>query len=117
MSGIFRGVLSKNAELEKDGFVFRGQDLPEQYLYVCGEQDVRTHHIHVVIYGSKAWQDYLNLRDYLNAHTEQAKAYEKLKKSLAEKYPDDRNSYTAQKGAFLKESLEKAEVWRKQTQK
>ena len=109
----FGELLPLSGVLEENGFIFRGQDRPGQYLYVCGDGDYRTHHIHAVIYGSKAWNDYVNLRDYLNCHEEDAQAYSALKRSLAERYPDDRDTYTAMKGAMIGEILAKAENWRK----
>ena len=104
----FDDVLALNDDLEKAGFIFRGQDLPDQYLYVCGGDDYRTHHIHVVIYGSVYWKNYINMRDYLNAHEEDARAYSNLKQKLALQYPDDRIAYTNAKSAFIDEILRKA---------
>ena len=108
----FDELLRRNDILAENGFIFRGQDQPGQYLYVRGDGDFRTHHIHAVIHGSKAWNDYVNLRDYLNCHEEDAQAYSALKKSLAERYPDDRDTYTAMKGPMIGQILAKAENWR-----
>ena len=102
-----------NDVLEENGFIFRGRDHPGQYLYVCGEQDIRTHHIHAVVYGSEAWNDYIGLRDYLNCHEDDAQAYSALKESLAEQYPNDRETYTAMKSGLIRELLAKAHTWRK----
>ena len=60
----FRDILGLNGVLEDNGFIFRGHDVPDQYLYVCGDEDSRTHHIHTVIYDSEAWNNYINMRDY-----------------------------------------------------
>lgn len=60
---VLEDILKMNDVLEKNGFIFRGQDLPEQYLYVCGEYDFRTHHIHAVKYASEAWNNYIDMRD------------------------------------------------------
>ena len=46
-------ILKMNDLLQENGFIFRGQDQPKQYLYVCGENNIRTHHIHAVIYNSE----------------------------------------------------------------
>ncbi|MBO4769733.1 MAG: GrpB family protein [Clostridia bacterium] len=100
--------------LEGNGFIYRGQDHPEQYLFVCGDIDERTHHIHVVIYGSDEWNGYLNMRDYLNSHGEDAATYSALKESLAKRYPDDRETYTAMKSEMISEILAKAADWRKE---
>ncbi len=105
-------VLALNDVLAEHGFIFRGQDVPEQYLYVCGGFDYRTHHVHVVRYGSEAWENYVNMRDYLNCHSVDARAYSELKRNLAEQYPDDRDSYTNMKSAFISDILAKAREWR-----
>lgn len=108
----FDMLLALNDILEKNGFIYRGQDHPGQHLYVCGGEDFRTHHIHAVIYGSKAWHDYVNMRDYLNCHEDDAQAYSALKEALAEQYPEDRQTYTAKKSEFINEILAKAAAWR-----
>lgn len=102
-----------NDILEQRGFMFRGQDHPDQFLYVCGDGDLITHHIHVCRYDSKEWNDYINMRDYLNCHDEDAQAYSELKKQLAEKYPDDRKTYTSMKSEMINQILDKAREWRK----
>jgi len=109
----FDQILKMNPELEEHGFIFRGQDLPNQYLYVCGDEDSRTHHIHVVIYDSVYWNNYINMRDYLNCHEEEAREYSELKERLANEYPEDRNTYTEKKSALIDEILQKAKDWRK----
>lgn len=108
----FARILALNPVLAENGFLFRNQDLPGQYLYVCGGTDDRTHHIHAVLYGSEAWENYLNMRDYLNCHAEDAQAYSARKMSLAAQYPDDRAAYTAMKSAMIQEILKKAKAWR-----
>ena len=109
----FDELLSKNSILEENGFIFRGQDHPMQYLYVCGKNDIRTHHIHAVIYDSKEWNDYVDVRDYLNCHKEDAEAYSKLKELLAKEYSEDRETYTASKSKLIGEIIAKARCWRK----
>lgn len=100
--------------LEKNGIVFRGQDVQDQLLFVAGDfgQDTRTHHIHVVKMGSEAWCNYLNFRDYLNTHPDKAGLYDALKLELAEKFPDDRKAYTAGKKAMVDRLLKEAHDWR-----
>ena len=108
----FDGILALNGVLAENGFIFRGQDHPEQYLYVCGDSDFRTHHIHVVIHDSEAWNNYVDMRDYLNCHRDDAQAYSELKASLAKQYPGDRETYTAMKGEMIREILTEARRWR-----
>ena len=94
------------------GIYYRKQDVPEQQLYVIGEGEVRTHHIHVVIYGTSAWCNYLNFRDYLNQRPEIAYQYSELKEKLAAKYPNDRGAYTKGKASLIDKILDDAKIWR-----
>ena len=89
-------ILSKRDELEKAEIVFRFDERPDQLLFVMGdfEKDTRSHHIHVVLFGSDEWNNYINFRDYLNSNTEAAKEYEAVKLRLAEQYLDYRIAYT-----------------------
>lgn len=100
--------------LEQNGIMFRNEDVPGQLLFVIGDDksDIRTHHIHIVIWNSTAWHNYINFRDYLNAFPEQAKAYEKLKIKLASDFADDRQSYTAGKQELIDTILKQAQAWR-----
>ncbi len=112
----FDRILKHNGTLMEKGIIYRKQDHPEQHLYVCGnlENNMRTHHIHVVIWGQKAWNDYINMRDYLNSHEEEARAYSELKDKLVRQYPENRAAYTRGKNEFIEEILRRAEEWRKQ---
>lgn len=91
------------------GIIDRGEERPGERLFVIGTEDVRTHHIHVVLYDSVPWKKYILFRDYLNTHPEKAAEYDKLKGELAESFPEDRASYTAGKAAFIARMLEEAE--------
>lgn len=109
------GDVSKHdAELAGHGIYFRKREHGEQLLYVCGdpEKEIRTHHIHVVLRDSEARTDYLNFRDYMNCHPEEARAYAQLKKRLAALYPEDRAAYTEGKREFIGCVLQKAAAWR-----
>lgn len=112
----FDKILKHNDILQDCGIIYRRQDHPNQHLYVCGdlEHDIRTHHIHVVIYRSEEWNNYINLRDYLNTHEEEAMAYSRLKEKLAKQFPNDRNAYTSGKQTFIENMLKKAQAWREQ---
>ena len=100
--------------LEQNGIMFRNEDVAGQLLFVIGDDksDIRTHHIHIVIWNSTAWHNYINFRDYLNSFPEQAKAYEKLKIKLASDFADDRQSYTAGKQELIDTILKQAQLWR-----
>ena len=71
--------------LEEHGFIFRGEDVAGQILFVMGdfEKDTRTHHIHAVKWNGPEWKNYINFRDYLNFHPDKAMQYDACKKKLA----------------------------------
>ena len=108
-------ILSKRDELEKAEIVFRFDERPDQLLFVMGdfEKDTRSHHIHVVLYGSDEWNNYINFRDYLNSNIEAAREYEAVKLRLAEQYPDDRIAYTDGKQEVIDRLLADARVWKR----
>ena len=101
-------------KLAKRQIILRQEDIPGQLLFVKGDflQDTRSHHIHFVCRDDPAWQNYLNFRDYLNAHPEQAARYEKVKIGLALQFPASRQEYTAGKQAIIAELLLAARKWR-----
>ena len=54
------------------------------------------------------WRDLLLFRDRLRAQPETVKAYEALKRQLAEQYPNDRVAYTDGKYRFVRTVLSRA---------
>lgn len=104
------------AALEERGVIFRdrGGDDEGGLLFVMGdfEADTRSCHIHVVVWQGKAWYNYINLRDYLNAVPQQALRYEGCKRELAARFAHDRERYTQGKGPLIAQLLEQAERWR-----
>lgn len=48
-------------------------------------------------------EHYLHFRDYLVAHPEEAQVYGRLKEKLAQRFPEDIESYMAGKDEFIKE--------------
>lgn len=107
-------IKSKAALLGRNGFIFRGEDVPGQLLFIIEDEarGVVTHHIHIVESGGAAWRNYINLRDYLNAFPDCAARYGALKRELALRFPTDRKSYTAAKSRLIDELLDKAREWR-----
>ena len=122
----FTDIIGYNRKLELHGFyyryamddqnnILRGKidfktENIRQLLYACGgyyngSNKLQTHFIHVVKFGSIEWRNYINFRDYLNAHPLVAKEYENLKIMLYQKYADDREEYTAHKHDFIQRIL------------
>lgn len=100
--------------LRKKEFVFRGADVPGQVLLVKGsfEEDLRTHHIHVVQWNGSEWNNYINFRDYLRAFPEKAAIYDDCKRRLAIQFSANRKCYTEGKKKLIAALLEEARLWR-----
>ena len=65
----------------------------------------RTHHLHLVPFGSPRYRDELALRDRLRADPELAADCAALKRDLASRHPNDREAYTAAKSEFVATTL------------
>ncbi|BBI50470.1 hypothetical protein HORIV_28910 [Vreelandella olivaria] len=68
----------------------------------------RTHHLHLMVYGSEEWHRRLAFRNRLRDSTELAQQYERSKRQWAAAFKTDREAYTAAKGDFIHEALNKA---------
>ena len=66
----------------------------------------RTHHLHLVPFGSQLWADRLVFRDYLRSHPETAAEYAALKECLAEQHRFDREAYTDAKLPFVQRIID-----------
>lgn len=111
----FDKIMKHNESLSEAEIIYRREDHPGQHLYICGdlENNIHTHYIHVVIWGKNQWNNYINMRDYLNADEGKAKEYSELKIRLAEKYQNDRIAYTEGKSELIENILHEAREWRK----
>jgi len=67
----------------------------------------RTHHVHITEPDGELWAR-LPFRDYLRAHADEAKRYERLKRDLALTHATDREAYTAGKSGYVAAVLAKA---------
>lgn len=65
----------------------------------------RTHHLHLIPFQSKLWEERVRFRDILRSQPEVAGKYERLKRSLASEFSNDREAYTDNKGPFIKAIL------------
>lgn len=100
--------------LKRRHYMFRGEDVPGQLLFVKGdfESDIRTHHIHVVKWNGPDWNNYIHFRDYLNAFPEKARQYDRCKLNLAKQFPQERGRYTNGKQSLVSALLKEAELWK-----
>jgi GrpB-like predicted nucleotidyltransferase (UPF0157 family) len=67
-----------------------------------------AHHLYVCPHDSISLKNHLTLRNYLRQHPEKAKAYETLKKQLAEENPHDISRYIAGKTSFITAIVQEA---------
>jgi GrpB-like predicted nucleotidyltransferase (UPF0157 family) len=70
--------------------------------------DVRYHHLYVVVAGSAAHRDHVDLRDFLRAHPGEAARYARRKHALAGLLTLDRAAYTDGKADLIAELLRHA---------
>lgn len=98
--------------LKQHNIIFRGEIIAGEILFVMGDNNIRTHHIHTVKWNGKEWNNYINFRDYLNAYPDKAKIYDACKQKLAVQFSNDRKSYTAGKQELIEHLLAEANRWK-----
>jgi GrpB-like predicted nucleotidyltransferase (UPF0157 family) len=62
-------------------------------------------HLHAVVLGGEFWATHLAFRDALRSDPKLARAYEQLKRDLADHFGFDRTGYTEAKSAFIRSVL------------
>jgi len=98
-------------ELKQLGYVYWA-DAPAQapdrkWLFLlCGAS--RTHHLHLVVHGSRAWCDRALFCELLKSDPALRADYARLKRRLASAYARRRDAYTAAKGPFIVRALSRA---------
>lgn len=102
---VVKDILKVDAEaLETLGYQGRGEmGMPFRRYFSNG-----SYHIHIWQEGSDEIQKHLLFRDYLRTHAETRTAYQALKEDLAEKFKNDRATYTLKKDPFIKTVLKQA---------
>jgi GrpB-like predicted nucleotidyltransferase (UPF0157 family) len=79
--------------------------LPARRWFMRASEGRRTHHLHVVVMGSREWVDRVRFRDVMRSRTDLACAYADLKHQLAAKHRSDREAYTDAKSEFIERVL------------
>lgn len=83
------------------GYVHRGDlGVPDREAFAVPE-DFPRHHLYLTPTDSLSLKNHLELRDYLRANPERAKAYGDLKHRLAEEFPNAIDSYVDGKTDFI----------------
>jgi len=102
-----------NGEMTEQGYRPQGAfGIPGRRFFIKGGDATRTHHIHIFQTGHPRIEQHLNFRDYMIAHPEEARAYGRLKKELAQRFSEDIEGYMAGKDEFIKETDRRAKAWR-----
>lgn len=65
----------------------------------------RTHHLHWTAFGGSFWASHVAFRDALRRDPALAREYERLKRALAGRFPNDREAYTEGKTPFIERVL------------
>jgi GrpB-like predicted nucleotidyltransferase (UPF0157 family) len=75
---------------------------PDQMHWFCKPSPaVRTHHLHLVPWKSRLWQERLAFREALRSSPRLAQEYGALKQELAAQHGADREAYTEAKAPFI----------------
>lgn len=98
--------------LVERGFQERYNRFSSNLLYVLETPDsIRTHQVHILVYDSLQWHNYVDLRDYMNAFPEKAKEYEELKLRLVEECDNVQTAYTDGKHDYMERTLAEARAY------
>lgn len=76
--------------------------MPERRYFVKRQQEVRTHHIHMVEAGSEFWNRHLMFRNYLRNNPHIRDEYASLKWELVKRDWQELNDYANAKTAFIR---------------
>lgn len=87
------------------GYMYAPYLAEEMHWFCKPHPSRRTHHLHLVPAGSRRYADELAFRDRLRANPILAAEYADLKRSLANRFRDDREGYTDAKTEFIRRAL------------
>jgi GrpB-like predicted nucleotidyltransferase (UPF0157 family) len=103
---------ARQPQVEALGYIWRGEfGIPGRRYCIREENRRRLFHVHCHEQGHPEIARTLVFRDYLRAHTEEAKAYEALKIACAAAHPDDTLAYSNAKGDWIRACITRAEAW------
>ncbi|WP_163539867.1 GrpB family protein [Gracilibacillus sp. YIM 98692] len=101
-----------NNEMVKQGYTPKGENgIEGRRYFVKGNDEERTHHVHIFETGSKEIIKHLAFREYLTYHEQDMERYKKVKEDLAEKYPENVKLYQEEKASLIDELNQKALDW------
>jgi GrpB-like predicted nucleotidyltransferase (UPF0157 family) len=93
--------------LTRIGYIHRGDlGVPDREAFRQSAA-LPKHNLYASHRGSLSLKNHLGLRDYLRAHPDAAREYGQLKAALAERFPEDIDSYIAGKTEFILDILQR----------
>jgi GrpB-like predicted nucleotidyltransferase (UPF0157 family) len=103
----------ERSRIETLGYGWHGElGIPgRRYCTLSDELGNRIVQLHFFAANSPQVTRHLAFRDYLRAHPEEMKAYEKEKQRARDLYPDDSHAYTDEKAAWIRATETKALRW------
>jgi GrpB-like predicted nucleotidyltransferase (UPF0157 family) len=105
--GSIRDESAFRPALESLGYERReGDSLADRAYFVLNADGVRVAQLHLCESGGTFEREHLAFRDKLRSDPELRNRYAALKRELAERYPDDRFTYTAAKAPFIRAALD-----------
>lgn len=93
--------------LEACGYERRPDNVAGRVFLAKGPPENRTCYLSIAEVGSTFHEEKVAFRDALREDPACAERYASLKRRLAERYPEDRDRYTAAKGAFVRAVLDR----------
>ncbi|MDD3048580.1 MAG: GrpB family protein [Bacilli bacterium] len=79
----------------------------DRYFYAKGPENNRTYYLHFVEKNSNSYNNLIMFKDYLIKNPKSLLKYQKIKETLAKKYPNERSKYTLGKADFIKSIMKK----------
>jgi GrpB-like predicted nucleotidyltransferase (UPF0157 family) len=93
------------AVLHQAGYQYAAYKTDVMHWFCKPSFAMRTHHLHLIPFGSPLWHDRLRFRDALRTDSTLAADYAALKLELARKFEFDREAYTEGKSPFIARTL------------
>jgi len=99
--------------MESLGYESKGEfGMARRRFYSKDNDGTLTFHVHVFEKGDPEIERHVGFRDFLISNSEDARAYAQLKQRLARRFPNDPESYTNAKSAFIQQTESRIEEWR-----
>ena len=103
---------ARQPEVEALGYVWRGEfGIAGRRYCILQENGRRLFHVHCYKAGAPEIAVHLAFRDYLRAHSGEARAYEAEKRKAASAYPQDSLAYNAAKADWIAACNARASAW------